>query len=266
MAFEYAGTLGGAGAPVVRRFAIGTDLYVGNFVTPDQGTTGLGGQVRLAELASEAFEDDQPLFGFVSAIADKSRVYVPPATGYAYGDRSTRTATKTTILANQTPHQSGGGEVDVTLALPMRTLIRAPLFDATFGTKMPTIVNQTADTGGTTVVAASTVLDIADNFGTIYCRSGQNRGQYRVIYTVDTASYTVKIPFPYTIAVDDVYVAASCSLGLGGMDFTTGIDAIDGDNDMNYYYNVYYHEINLEEAGREYAIFSLWNQSAEAVT
>jgi len=264
MGFSYAGSLGGAGAPVVRRLMAGSDLYVGQFVMQDLAASGTGGHVKAAAVASETFEDDQILVGFVSGIADNSRSFVAPATGYKYGDKSTYTVSKAVVAANLRAGQSGAAEVDVTLALPQETLIRAPLYDTTYGTALAAITNQTEDTDGTEIVTGTQQVDIADDYGTIYCRSGANRGQYRTIASVVTTKYTVDVPFPYTIAVGDVFVAASCTLGFGGMDFTTGIDAIDGDNDLNAFYSVYYHEINLEEAGQEYAVFALWSQSAES--
>lgn len=267
MGFTFAGNLGGAGAPVVRRLQTGVTMYVGNFVMSNRAA-GAGGHVELAVVASEAFEDDQPLLGFVSAIADASRTYVAASSGTAqYGDRSTYTTTQATVAANVGPGLSGGGEVDVTLAIPLQTLIRAPIYNTVWGTALTECTVTTASSNGTTVTHANdTVTDIADDLATVYCRSGANRGQYRVVTTPGANAQVVTVPFPYAIAVGDVFVVASCVLGLGGMDFTTYIDAIDGNNDLNAYYSVYYHEINLEETGKEYAVFSLMPQSVEAVT
>lgn len=267
MGFQYAGTLGGAGAPIVRRLQIGATMYNGNFVLSGRAG-GLGGHVQLATVASETFEDDQPLLGFVTAVADESRTFIPATSGTAgYGDRSTYTATKATIAANLGTGLTGGGEVDVTLAIPMQTLIRAPIYDTVWGTALTELTVTTGNADGITVTHANdTITDIADDLSTIYCRSGANRGHYRVNTTGGANANVATIPFPYTIVAGDVFVVASCVLGLGGMDFTTAIDAIDGDNDLNAYYSVYYHEINLEESGKEYAIFSLMPQSVEAVT
>jgi len=267
MGFSYAGNLSGAGAPVVRRFQTGVTMYTGQMVIATGKIAGLGGHIQLAAVASETYEDDQPILGFVSAVADASRTYVAAVSGtQQYGDRSTYTATKATIAANLGTGLTGGGEVDVTLALPMQTLIRAPIYDATWGTALTELTVTTGNSNGITVThAGDTIAATTDDMSTIYCRSGANRGHYRVNTTAGANENVATIPFPYTIAAGDVFVVASCVLGLGGLDFTTAIDAIDGDNDMNAYYSVYYHDINLEESGKEYAIFSFWPQSMEGV-
>jgi hypothetical protein len=267
MGFTYAGNLGGAGAPVIRRLQIGASMYKGQFVLSGRAG-GLGGHVELATVASEAFEDDQPLLGFVAAVADNSRAYTASTSGTAqYGDLSTYTTTQATIAANLGTGLTGGGEVDVCLAIPMVTLIKAPIYNTVWGTALTVQTNTSASSGGTVVTdATNTITDIADDMATIYCRTGANKGHYRVATTTTTSVTTVTVPFPYAIAVDDTFVVASCVLGLGGLDFTTAIDAIDGNNDMNAYYSVYYHEINLEESGKEYAVFSLMPQSVEAIT
>lgn len=268
MAFSYAGDLRGSGAPVVRRFQAGTDLYIGNMVVGGQ-LAGTGGHIGIAAVAGGAFEDDSPIIGFVVGIADNSRVYTAPVSGTAgYGDKSTYTATKAVVLANQEPGQSGGAEVDVCIQQPFLTLIRAPIYNAVWGTALTECVVTTADTNGVTITHAGQTLaaDTVHDYNTIYCRVGANKGQYRVITTVGANEQIVTIPFPHTIAVDDVYVGASCVLGFGAMDFTTATDAIDGDNDLDAFYSVYYHEINLEESGKEYAIFAFWPETAASAT
>ena len=260
MGFEYAGNLGGAGAPVVRRFQTGETMYVGNLVQTGMFTVTHGGHVELADVATEVFENDQPIVGAVAAIADESRTFVKPVSGTAgYGDRSTYTTTQATIAANLGTGLTGGGEVDVILALPMVTLFKAPIYNTVWGTALTEQVVTTASSGGVTITAAGdAITNIADGFATAYCRSGANRGHYRVVTTTtSTTVNTAVIPFPYGIAVDDVFVIASCKLGMGGMDLCTAADAIDGNNDMDAFYTVYYHELNLEESGKEYAVFAM---------
>ena len=260
MGFSYAGNLGGAGAPVVKTFSHGQTCYVGQMVQSGQ-FGGLGGHVHLADVATESYEDDQPLLGFISGVADESRTYVASSSGTAqYGDRSTYTTTMADIATNVKPHQSGGGEVEVTLAIPMVTLIRAPIFNTVWGTALTEQVVTTADTNGVTITATGdAIANIEDDFATAYCRSGANRGHSRIVTTsTSTTVNTVTIPFPYTIAVGDVFVIASCVEGFGGMQMTTGVDAIDGNDALGEFYSVYYHEVNLEESGKEYAVFAFW--------
>ena len=252
MGFSYAGNLLGVGSPIVRKFLTAETMYVGQFV---QGavTGSAGGAVQILDVADDAKEDDVFPIGICTGIVDDSRTYVKSVSGTAgYGDRTTFTTTQADVAAN------GPSEVEVTLVIPGVTLVRAPIYNTVWGTALYEIVNTTEDTDGLEVVSPVATADIADDLGTIYCRSGANRGIYRNITDISTTKTTVTVPFPYTIAVGDVFVQASVALGYGGMDPCTGADAIDGNNDMTHYYSVYYHDINLEESGKEYAIFALW--------
>jgi hypothetical protein len=252
MGFNYAGNLLGVGSPVVRKFLTAETMYVGQFV---QGavTGSAGGAVQLLDVATDAKEDDVFPIGIVSGVVDGSRTYVAAVSGTAgYGDRTTFTTTQSDVAAN------GPSEVEVTLAIPGVTLIRAPIYNTVWGTALYEIVNATADSTGLAVVSPVATADIADDLGTIYCRSGANRGIYRNITDISTVTTTVTVPFPYGIAAGDVFVQAAVTLGYGGFDPCTAADAIDGNNDMADYYSVYYHDINLEESGKEYATFALW--------
>lgn len=255
MGFEYAGNLGGAGAPVKVPMQIGETCYVGQLVQTGL-VGGAGGHCQIADVATEASDDDQSILGFISGVVDDSRTYVAAASGTAqYGDRCTYTTTQATVASTGCP------TVEVTLALPMVTLIRAPIYNAAWGTALTEQTVTSASSTGVTITAANNaVTDMADDYVTAYCRSGANRGLYRVVTTsTSTTVNTVTVPFPYGIAVGDVFVLASCVIGKGGLDFPASADCIDGNNDMNAYYDVFYHYIDLSESGKEYAIFSLWN-------
>jgi hypothetical protein len=249
--FAYAGSLVG-GAPIVRRFLTGETMYVGQLVqTSLLGS--IGGNVSIADIAVDAPEDASKLIGICTGIVDGSSTYVTPVSGTAaYGQRTTYTATQATVKAD------GPSEVEVTLIIPGVTLVRSNIYNTTWGTALTEMENTTQDTGGTDIVIANALVDMADDLGTIYCRSGANRGIYRTITDISTVTTQVTVPFPHTIEAGDVFVQASCVLGYGGMDLTTAFDAIDGNNAMNDYYSVYYHDINLEESGKEYAIFATW--------
>jgi len=252
MAFSYAGNLIGEGSPIVRRFLTGETMYVGQLVKSARAA-GAGGAVAPADIAVDAREDTSQILGICTGIVDGSSVYITPVAGTAqYGQRTTYSVTIGDILTK------GPSEVEVTLIIPGITLVKGYIFDATWGSALPVITNLTTEAAGKVVVGTTTPTDIADNFGTLYCRSGANRGIYRAIASISTATITVTVPFPYVCTAGDTFVIASCVLGLGGMDLTTTFDGIDGDNLMSEYYTVFYHEINLEESGKEYAVFSMW--------
>jgi hypothetical protein len=258
MGFQYAGNLGGAGAPVVNKFLTNLDLYVGqlvNFTKAGTDALNLGGHLSVAVPAANANDDEFPIAGFVSGIVDGSRAYVAASSGTAqYGNKTTYTTTQSVVA------DTGPSEVKITLAIPGITLMQAPIFNAAWGTALTEQVVTTASGGGVTITAAGdAITDIIDDMATAYCRSGANRGLYRpVMTTTSTTVNTVTVPFPYGIAVGDVFVIASCLKGLGSMNFPTSADCIDGNHALAAFYSVYYHEINLEESGKEYAKFSLW--------
>jgi hypothetical protein len=258
MGFQYAGNLGGAGAPVVNKFLTNITLYNGQLVNFSKAGTdalNVGGHVALAVPAAEAGDDEFPIGGFVSGIVDGSRAYVASSSGVAqYGDSTTYTVTQSVVA------DTGPSEVKVTLAIPGVTLIKAPIYNAAWGTALTVQTNTAASSGGVTITdAANLITDIIDDKATAYCRTGANRGIYRPVSTTTSTSVnTVAVPFPYAIAVGDTFVIASCVLGHGSMNFPTSADCIDGNHALAAFYSVYYHEINLEESGKEYAKFSLW--------
>jgi hypothetical protein len=248
--FAYAGSLTNS-APVTRKMLTAETMFEGQLVKSSRAASA-GGMVSIADIATEDNEDASQIIGICTGIVDGSRTYVAPTSGVANGWRTTWTSTMATVL------DTGPSEVEVTLIIPGATLIRAPLCDATFGTALPVITNLTTEAAGKVVVGTTTPTTIADDFGTLYCRSGANQGLYRAIASVSTATITVTVPFPYVCTAGETFVMASAVEGLGGMDLTTAFDAVDGDNDMGEWYHVYYHEVNLEEAGKEYCVFSIW--------
>ena len=250
MPFAIAGSLVNS-APIIREYQISETCYMGQLVMgPRVG--GLGGNIQIADAATEASENDQPIMGIVLGVVDESRSY----SSTYYGDGSTYTTTQATIAATGTPR------VQVALTIPWVTLIKGPIYNAAYGTALTEQVVTTANSGGVTITAANNAItDIADDFAVAYCRKGANRGHYRVVTTsTSTTVNTVTVPFPYGIAAGDVFVIASCVPGIGGLDIPATANCIDGNNDMNAYYDVYYHDINLEESGKEYAVFTLLPQ------
>jgi hypothetical protein len=258
MSFSYAGNLIGEGSPVVRKFLTGETMYEGQLLKSAR-VGGIGGHVNPADTAIEAREDTSQILGICSGIVDGSSGYVTPVSGTAkYGQRTVYSSTMADITSR------GPSEVEVTLIIPGITLVKADIFDVVWGTALTELTVTTTTAGGASIAhSGNTIAGIVDDFSTIYCRSGANRGHYRVVTSAGANTNVVTVPFPYTITAGDVFVQATCVLGLGGMQVTTGIDAIDGDAVLDAttgtgYYTVFYHEINLEETGQEYAVFSMW--------
>lgn len=248
--FEYAGSLVGPHAPIVRKgLHTSETMYVGQLCMSGI-TAGTGGHVQIADVAGEAQEDGFKIFGLVSGVVDGSRAY----NSTYFGDSTTYTTTQATVAAY------GPSEVEVTLIIPGITLVKGPIFNGAFGTALTEVVATSASSGGTTITSTSNaVTDIADSYTTAYCRSGANRGQYRIITNCGTGANVATVPFKYGIAVGDKFVIAGCILGTGWMYLGATANYIDGNNTMTNYYYVYYHTVNLEESGKEFAVFSLWN-------
>ncbi len=250
--FEWAGSLTNS-APIKVITPISETMYVGQLVMWDLGASagiaGLGGAVQIADVATEANEDDLPIAGIVAGVYSADRIY----DGTYYGDKCTYTTTQADIASTT----KGYPQVELILATPW-TLFKAPIFDAAFGTALTEQVVTSASSGGVTITAANdAITDIADDLAWAYCRSGANRGHGRIVTTsTSTTVNTVTIPFPYGIVVGDVFVIASCRPGAGGMDFPATANCIDGNHAMGNFFRVVYHEVNLEESGKEYAVFS----------
>jgi hypothetical protein len=245
MGMSYAGSLSGA-APVVRNFLIGETMYEGQLAMTGL-IAGTAGAVQIADVASEANENDQCIIGLVTGVVDGSRTYNSTYRGHS----STFTTTQATVAAN------GPAEVQVTLIRPWDTLIKAPICYTAYGTAPTVLTNTTASAGGVVVThAGETITDTADDLCIVYCRTGANRGLWRVVTTGATGSQTTTLPFPYAIAVGDTFVKVACVPGLGALDIIATANCINGDAAHASYYPVFYHEINCEVAGQEYAVFS----------
>lgn len=251
MGFEYAGSIAGGGhAPVVRLLQIGETCYTGQLLQSGL-IGGAGGAVQIADVASEAHENDQPIIGIATG------VHVINDAGWNatnHGDTATVDTAQAAQVAND---PVGATHVETTLILPSYTLVRAPIYNAAYGTALTEVSVTTASTDGLTVTHANdSVTDIADDLGMVYCRSGANRGHYRVVTTGTTTAQTLTIALPYDTVVGDTFVVASCVFGLGGLDIPATANCIDGNNDLDAYYDVYYHDVNLEESGKEFAVLS----------
>ena len=238
---------GGAPIPVERQ--IGETMYGGQLAM-----TGLvgkaGGHIQIADAATEAVEDNQALLGVVSApVSDGVYSSTYKSLGVTYD------TSLANVLANTDKKPAQMLMFDI---IPNITVIKGSLVNATFGTALQTLTETTGDATGLTVThSGETLSDALDSYATIYCRTGANRGQYRVVTNCGTGAQVMTVAFPYAIAIGDTFVRASAVLGLGGMNIPATANCIDGDNALTYYYPVKYHSINLEESGKEFATFSV---------
>uniref|UniRef100_A0A6M3LL67 Tail protein n=1 Tax=viral metagenome TaxID=1070528 RepID=A0A6M3LL67_9ZZZZ len=246
MAFEWHGDLNGA-APVVRKMTIGASLYQGQLAMIDEGTA-TGGYIVKTPVAAAGPDTASHIVGIVSGIVT-SPTYTA---SYYNGDLGTYSTTQATLAAYDPP---GPAVAEVVLVTPT-TLIKAPIWQTTPGTSLNCLAATTAVSAGTTFVTSGFSAAV-DAFTTAYCRSGANAGQYRKVDGTGTTTQTVVIPFTYGVGIGDTFVVANIVEGYAHMDLlATYLNGIDGEAALTNYYKVYVHELNLKEAGREYAVFS----------
>ncbi len=88
------------------------------------------------------------------------------------------------------------------------TVLRAPLYNAAYGVG-PTVMTATAGSStGTQITTSVSDFTNVDAYGTIYCRSGQNAGCYRIRTDASTgATSTWHTAMPKDGAAGDTYVS-----------------------------------------------------------
>jgi hypothetical protein len=240
MAWTFEQNMYGA-PPIIQNFQIEEDCYVGQVV--QGGTT--NAHVRLPELAAAHPDVATPILGIIVGV-----VHSPTYDSTYQGDKATYDSAQTAQIAND---PIGATEVQVAIARP-GDMWRAPICKVTNGTALDTITVTTADTLGDDVIHTGAITAPTAPYATIYCRTGANRGQYRVIQAGGTTDQDVTLCFTYDIAVGDTFVAANVRLGFANIDFTTDFLGIDGDSAVTNHYHAFCHKLNLEESGKEFAV------------
>lgn len=251
MGFTYAGNLGGAGAPVIREMTVSEAMYVGQMA--QSGHIAAAGQAEPLDAPTDLnFGTSHPI-GCVLGVVDEGRTYVAAVPGTAqYGDKAVYSATQSVIA------DTGPATVKVALNVPGVTMFKAPIYQAAWGTALTEYIIGTTNSAGTSVIVTVATTDYGDDTGTCYCRSGANRGIYRPISTITTTTSTIIIPFPYTITAGDTFVFCGPTLGFCNIMTQASADFVDGADVQDDGYAVYCHELNLEESGKEYMVFSFW--------
>ena len=243
MAFSFAGDLSGA-APVVKKLQIAADVYQGQLLCWDVDAGGLVEPVAV------------PLAGPDTVIRIAgicTGIVTSPVFNATYkGDKGTYDTAQADLEAN---NPVGPTLAEVLLITPT-TLIKAPIVKDTIGTAPERKACTTGSADGLTFVVA-TIDTTVSNYSSAYCSAGANRGQYRKITTGAVAVQTVLVPFTYDIAVGDIFCIANIKEGLAHVDLDTQFQGIDSSPALSKYFVVYVHELNLEEAGKEYAIFTI---------
>lgn len=244
MAFSWAGDLTGA-KPVRKYFQVAADCYQGQLL---MGDISVSGEVKPIAAAAAGPDTASQIIGICTGI-----VTSPTYTAAYRGDLGTYDVTQATLAAND---PIGPCMAEVVLVTPT-TLIKGPVVKDTIGTNPECKAATTGSSDGLTFVIAAIDTTVSMH-STAYCRAGANAGQYRKITTGATTTQTVVIPFTYDIAVGDTFCIANLTIGRSWWNPDTLFEGIDSSNPFtsSYYYNTYVHELNLAEAGKEYAVFT----------
>jgi hypothetical protein len=249
MAFSYAGSLYGNLPPIVRRFPIGATVYQGQILGYDTAGATNGGYVIPSANAAAGPDTATKIMGICLGIVQTAKTY-----NSTYKGDSLAYSTSQATIAGYDPADAVMAQV---LVLRPGDLIKAPVVKDTVGTPPELCTNTAASSGGVTIT--HTAIDTTvDGYSTLYCRTGANRGLSRKVTTVtSTAVETVVIPFPKAIAVGDTFCVVNVVEGMAHIAWDSQFQGIDSSAALSNYFMAYVHELNLEEAGKEYAVFSL---------
>lgn len=243
MAFSFAGDLNGS-LPIVRNFQIGADVYQGQIVI---GSAAAGGAVIPTAASAAGPDTASQILGIVTGI-----VTDPTYNATYKGDKGTYDTAQADLVAND---PVGAAEAQVTLITPS-TLIRGPIVKDTIGTAAERKDCTTGSADGLSFIIAA-IDTTVDDYSSAYCYSGANKGIYRTVTTGATETQTFTIAFPYDIAIGDSFCVVNVALGAAHIDFDSQFQGIDASDALSNYFEIYVHELNLETAGQEYAVFTI---------
>ena len=245
-------------------------------VTADTADTFYEGQIVMsnAALGQPAGEGLSPL-GTASGHSDATVKNVPFGVILAFNDAAPtynstykgQSCTSVTTQAQQLARDFRGVEgmwakgdpqpfAKVAVIGPS-TILKGPIFLATYGVAPTVYTNTAADSTGATITTVATTMTPIVYNTTWYCRSGANKGLYRVAYSTSTTSHTFYVHWPYGIAVGDTFVPVCLRpFGTSISNFdaeSTFIEAqpTTGTND----FSLDVLDIDLSVAGAEYATF-----------
>lgn len=242
--FFWAGDLSGC-KPVVRFFPVDADCHVGQLLA---WSSDGGGIVQpIADGASA----DPDATTKVAAICIGVKNATPVFNATYRGD----IADYDTTQADQVANDPVGAAMAECVIITPTTMIHGPVVKDTVGTAPERKACTTGSADGLTFIIP-TIDTSVSQYSTAYCAGGANRGVSRIITTGAVATQTVLIAYPYDIAVGDTFVVANIKEGFSKINFDTQFQGIDSSDALTYPYYVYVHELNLAEAGKEYAVFT----------
>ena len=255
--------------PVDYAGTVGDTLYVGQIVcTTGDGVAPWGAAAGFADVTSRIGKSHGASvpFGVVIATNNKDPVYnstysVDSITSESGDDHAQYTRARAGHDGVGVPKNDKIAMVKIAL-IDATTLIRGPIYNATYGTALTEVSCSTGNTSGVGFIAPAGggwgCKALADE-RTFYCRSGLNAGMYRISDDTTSSAHTFDAPWPYDIAAGDKFVAVNLRRGtcIAQMD-TESMCILQSATTANcYLLDVIY--LDLSTSGKEYAVFRMNN-------
>ena len=96
------------------------------------------------------------------------------------------------------------------IPITSETVIRGRIFNAAYGTAMTTLtVTSGSSATGLDFTSNANESTTVANFATMYCRTGANMGQYRIVQNASSTAFQNSPAFKTDIAVGDTFVVAN---------------------------------------------------------
>ena len=251
-------TIAGGPPPQIIECYVSEDMYEGQLCAHGR-TAGLGAEVQILDVSDETWEDDYGPIGLVVGVVNQRTNY----DSTYKGAKCTFTDVSATMAADT--DRQDAGIVQVAVIQPMVTVLRAPIYDGAFGTAL---VDAIEDGGSSyTVYQDATytlTADTNDDYGTMYVRSGANRGLYRICttYSNSTLTCTTTLKFPWANAVGDKFTFAAVTKGYTQVYFGSTANYIDGDIAAGTTgFGVFVTKLDLSSPGNEFCEFMVANTS-----
>ena len=231
--------------PINEIFQIGADCYVGQILGANKDE---GGDVEaLAADAAAGPDTTQIIVGICNSV-----VTSPTYDSTYKGDLATYDTTQAAQVAND---PVGACLVRVDVLFP-GDIVCFPLVKDTMGTAPERATVTTGSADGLTFITA-TVQTTVDDYSTVYCSKGANRGLHRVVTTAGTTTQTVTIAFPYDIAAGDEFLMINLCMGYCHFELDTQYQGIDSSSALTYYFRGFCHQMELQKAGEEKAYVTI---------
>jgi hypothetical protein len=142
--------------------------------------------------------------------------------------------------------------------LTAETVIKAPIYYTSYGTAPTEYAETVISTTGLRVTTSALANAPVAGAGTFYCRSGANKGLYRIIHSSSTTAHDFAVAWPNDTAVGDKFVFVPFAIGTTRIQFDANAMCVLGNAAVAAAGDFVWAdvlEINLKEAGKEYVIF-----------